>query len=413
VRRKIYYFTNSFPYGIGENWKLYELEILSHFFSEIEIIPNNYAGNSDPRKLSINNVQVSEPLFKNTTQSVKLKDFFRLFLSPDALFFLFEFFRKSVYLKKSKVISFLNDSIKSLELKKHKTIQRIVSEQKPGDVFYFFWGRGTCSFVPLFNKQIYAEIFIRFHRYDLYECINNGYIPFRIPLFKRASRLIVISDNGKDYLTKKYPSFQDKIVVNRLGTLSKGVARASEDGVLRIFSCSSLTTEKRVTLLAKSVQFLRIRVEWTHIGDGPLQKEVKKITDNFAVNIKFNLTGWLRADEVLDLYIGKRCDLFINVSSTEGIPVSIMEAFSAGIPAFATNVGGVKEIVDSKNGKLLDCDIQPGQLADIIENFYNQSQKVKENLRQSAFKTFAESYDAHVNATKLASLFISGTNHKV
>ena len=45
---------------------------------------------------------------------------------------------------------------------------------------------------------------------------------------------------------------------------------------------------------------------------------------------------------------------FVNVSESEGIPVSIMEAASFGIPIIATDVGGTSEIVDNSNGFLIE-----------------------------------------------------------
>ena len=61
--------------------------------------------------------------------------------------------------------------------------------------------------------------------------------------------------------------------------------------------------------------------------------------------------------------------MFINVSSTEGIPVSIMEAMSFGIPVIATAVGGTPEIVNNENGYLLSKDPSAKELAEVIQNF--------------------------------------------
>lgn len=44
------------------------------------------------------------------------------------------------------------------------------------------------------------------------------------------------------------------------------------------------------------------------------------------------------------------------MSDSEGIPVSIMEAMSFGIPVIARNVGGMSEIVNEENGLLLEND---------------------------------------------------------
>jgi glycosyltransferase involved in cell wall biosynthesis len=60
------------------------------------------------------------------------------------------------------------------------------------------------------------------------------------------------------------------------------------------------------------------------------------------------------------LYRNLAPDVFINVSSSEGVPVSIMEAMSFGIPAIATDAGGNREIVNSSSGFLIpvDCSIE-------------------------------------------------------
>jgi len=49
------------------------------------------------------------------------------------------------------------------------------------------------------------------------------------------------------------------------------------------------------------------------------------------------------------------------------LPVSIMEAFSYGIPAIATAVGGIPEIVTEDCGVLLELDFEPEELATILE----------------------------------------------
>ena len=59
-------------------------------------------------------------------------------------------------------------------------------------------------------------------------------------------------------------------------------------------------------------------------------------------------------------------DVFVNVSSTEGTPVSIMEAVSCGIPVLATAVGGNVEIVQERNGYLLSENPTPDEIADAL-----------------------------------------------
>ena len=69
-------------------------------------------------------------------------------------------------------------------------------------------------------------------------------------------------------------------------------------------------------------------------------------------------------------WIGKQeFDLFMNVSSSEGLPVSIMEAFSFGIPALVTAVGGNPEIVQEGAGILLDENPSINSITQNIENW--------------------------------------------
>ena len=72
------------------------------------------------------------------------------------------------------------------------------------------------------------------------------------------------------------------------------------------------------------------------------------------MNFKFH--GQLQNSEVLDFYNNTQIDCFVTTSSTEGLPVSIMEALCYGIPVLATSVGGIPEAVDDKVGFLLNSE---------------------------------------------------------
>jgi len=56
-------------------------------------------------------------------------------------------------------------------------------------------------------------------------------------------------------------------------------------------------------------------------------------------------------NDVLNYYASNPVDVFINTSSSEGLPVSIMEAMSFGIPVIATNVGGTGHCYKCRRNK--------------------------------------------------------------
>lgn len=82
--------------------------------------------------------------------------------------------------------------------------------------------------------------------------------------------------------------------------------------------------------------------------------------------------------QVYDYYKSNKVDVFVNVSYSEGLPVSLMEASSFGIPVIATDVGGSAEIIDKeqKNGFLLDKDFEIGALQKKIELLLNESEEM-------------------------------------
>lgn len=409
--KNLLYFTNSYPYGIGEQWKKNELDVLVNYFNQITVIPFSYGGNLNQPKVLPRNVILETPLYEKEGFYITKIDWAKILFSKYILTFLAEFFSKKVYLNKAHLIHWAVACKQVLLLTKHKRLNKILDQSNENTVLYFFWGKGTCELLP-FKKSVQAKtIAIRLHRYDLYEERNSGYIPFRNILFKRAKYLLPISLNGEQYL-KQYFNNQNealsKIRLLRLGTISNGkLASKSSDGKMIVMSCSSLVDVKRVHIMVECLKYMNIPIEWRHIGDGALQKELKLKAQQDEVSNQFIFEGFIPSHEIQDYYTSRSIDLFINTSSSEGVPVSIMEAFAAGIPVLATNVGGTAEIVDDSVGGLLPADVTPEILAEKIIAFYNLTELEKDTLRQNAYNRFKEKCDANYWANELGKLLVS------
>ena len=97
--------------------------------------------------------------------------------------------------------------------------------------------------------------------------------------------------------------------------------------------------------------------------------------------------GNIPNERLLNYYRDSYYDIFLNVSTSEGLPVSIMEAMSFGIPCIATDVGGTKEIVDHTiNGVLLHEDSSPERIKDAILSIANMTEDMYGLLREHARK---------------------------
>jgi glycosyltransferase involved in cell wall biosynthesis len=59
----------------------------------------------------------------------------------------------------------------------------------------------------------------------------------------------------------------------------------------------------------------------------------------------------------------RKADIFILITKHEGLPLTVLEAMSAGLPVIASAVGGIPEEIDSTSGIL----IQENNIEEITE----------------------------------------------
>jgi glycosyltransferase involved in cell wall biosynthesis len=170
----------------------------------------------------------------------------------------------------------------------------------------------------------------------------------------------------------------------------------------RIVTCSSLIKLKRIDLIITALGNLRTdrKIVWNHFGEGHLQKEMKDLAQGMLghlKNIEYQFMGQIQNSELLKFYSENKIDLFINTSSSEGIPVSIMEAQSFGIPVIATDVGGVREIVVEGTGSVLSADFKTEQLTEIIQFYIGMPDEEANKMRKNAYNNWGRSFNASEN----------------
>ena len=231
---------------------------------------------------------------------------------------------------------------------------------------YSFWGIGSGYSLPWLISKNFRKIWVRLHGGDLYLERQHGYIPYRKALFSVSDAIIPISQQGERYLKNTYPleNIQSKLFTNYLGSIDYGPPPSfdSRPTAYVIISCSSIIPLKRVELIFQSINLASQsqQIIWHHFGDGcnmPKLKSLIQYTKSES-KLKIMLHGQVSHEKIIEFYQKNHVDLFINLSETEGIPVSIMEAISFNIPVIATNVGGVSEIVNQQfgTGLLVDAD---------------------------------------------------------
>lgn len=276
-------------------------------------------------------------------------------------------------------------------------------------LYYTYWFEASTTALCLFKKENpRITVVSRAHGFDLYEGEQNGrYIPFRAMQMKLVDRVFCISESGAKYLSQRFPTCSSKITVSPIGIADRGViARRSQDGAFRIVSCSFIVPLKRVDLIIRTLAELGRResgrkIVWCHIGGGGGLAELEALAkSSLGNNVEAVFLGNMANDEIFRFYAGEPLDLFINLSSSEGRPVSIMEAMNCGIPVLATDVGGVSELVrDGKNGVLVEKDASCEEIAEKIVKLMENSSALDEMGKESR-RLFLEDLVAEKNLAR-------------
>ena len=98
------------------------------------------------------------------------------------------------------------------------------------------------------------------------------------------------------------------------------------------------------------------------IGDGELRPELERAASRLGIADRVHFTGWWHQvpDALSDL------DLVVLSSRNEGTPLALVEALAAGRPVVATDVGGVRHVVEDGRTGWLCAPGDPAALAVLI-----------------------------------------------
>ena len=254
---------------------------------------------------------------------------------------------------------------------------------------YAYWRDTGASALALSCQAMdLGKLVVRAHRTDIYQ---HQIWPDESTIHNLADMIYPVSEDGAKYLVEHKGLPGSKVEVARLGVnIPQDCSKPSVDGVLRIVSCSNVIPVKRVDLIAQVVANLPGKVEWTHIGDGPDLANVKLQTRGFYDGKAFVAKGRLSNQKVYEYYQSHPADIFINLSESEGVPVSIMEAMALGIPCVATNVGGTAEIVNDENGAVVSVDADVAEICSAVERVMNNLEARAKARKQAEVRCSAE-----------------------
>ncbi len=314
-----------------------------------------------------------------------------------------------------------------------KKIKRLIKKHQP-DIIHAhgtraaFWLRAVLIslkrwFYPQLNYSLrsgrsrYIKIIYTLHGFHIIRknfLIRWLYLIIERFLNKWVDILVCVSEADQNLVLKHKTISENKIVVIKNGIDLKRF-QISQQEVEDIKQNLELRNNFILTTIGRLHQpkdyftilrALKILISWIKniklliIGDGPLRESLEKGVKNLGLKkyVKF-LGFWEDIPVLINL-----SDIIILSTKWEGLPLVPLETGACKKPIIASDVEGVREtILDKKTGYLFKSGSEKDLSEKILEVY--QSEKLRKNLGENAFKFVSENFDIKVMAEKYEKLY--------
>jgi glycosyltransferase involved in cell wall biosynthesis len=172
--------------------------------------------------------------------------------------------------------------------------------------------------------------------------------------FEHADLVAPVSEELAGHLRELAPRARFEVVPNVVDTAAFHPLAAGErgrgDGPARLLNVADLADKKGQAVLLRALALLP-DATLEIAGEGPEREPLQRLATELGIADRVSLLGAQPREWVAELM--RAADLFVLPSFHENLPVVLIEAQASGLPAVATTVGGVPELVDDAAGELV------------------------------------------------------------
>jgi len=193
--------------------------------------------------------------------------------------------------------------------------------------------------------------------------------------FGLNDKVFAVSDDVRDSIPLRWRD-EVEVLVHGVDVDAVRARRAHRDDTRRelgvgddeslAVTVANLRADKNYPGLIEAARLLHARevpLRFATCGQGQLEQEIAALHRRSALGDRFALLGY--RDDATRLIAA--ADVFVLASHHEGLPVTVMEALTLGVPVVAPAVGGLPQVVRDGDNGLLVTPGSPTALADAIE----------------------------------------------
>ena len=199
-----------------------------------------------------------------------------------------------------------------------------------------------------------TKLVVHFHGSDAfdYNTLKKNKIKY-LQMFDYAKAIVVVSEDMKTQLIG-LGAAAEKIFKVPCGINTEQFRCANPENADPVFSAVGRFVPKKAPLVTiRAFSRVLTQVPEAHlvmVGNGALFNACKNLALELKIQDKITFKGVLKPDQIIECLCKSRCFVQHSVRSTdgdsEGMPNTILEAASCGLPIISTFHAGIKEAVE-------------------------------------------------------------------
>ena len=188
---------------------------------------------------------------------------------------------------------------------------------------------------------------------------------------KKSDIVVTPSKHLKNFILNL--GFKNKIeIINNGVFIPEENTNIFTNDQINITIVSRLVSHKNIKKIIRAISDLNDPLIYLNIiGDGPELNQLQKISLESKNKDNIIFHGKLNRDDINHIFL--KSDIYIQASNYEGLPHSLLEAMSYGIPVLCTPVGECKEILGNEDrGYILDLPVSKNNIKSKISEIIGE-----------------------------------------
>ena len=220
----------------------------------------------------------------------------------------------------------------------------------------------------------------------------------------RCHAVLVLSRSWEEFFLQIVDSQKVHVVPNGIDLSpfqNAGLAKTSRPSLLFL---GEVSQRKGIYDLFKVILILKSKgydYQLNVVGPGEIFV-ARDFVEKLDIEQSVSFAGPLRGRDKIEAYTKAWC--FVLPSYAEGMPISIIEAFAAGLPVISTTVGGIPELVtDGVNGYITE----PGDVDEMAQKItlIMEKGKIRKRITERNRNKAASEFNMDVCADRIAAIY--------